>query len=142
MTSAASTDSAALSRMGWQEFTPLEENEITSQDKALDLPQPLDGKLGSFLSISDPDVLLETSKPAEEGNGTILRLLEFAGKSARTITIITPLLDLEKVTQTDAVERNQKALPLQSSKEFEVEIHPHEILTVRIEGKPSQPTPK
>src|SRR5262249_37790481 len=68
VTSAASTDAAVLSRKGWEAFTPLEENEITSQDKALDLPRPLDGNQASFLQIGDPDVLLETWKPAEDGN--------------------------------------------------------------------------
>lgn len=33
---AARTDAAALSRMGWEESTPLEHDQISSQDKALD----------------------------------------------------------------------------------------------------------
>jgi len=139
VTSASSTDLAALSRMGWQEFTPLEFDEITSQDKALDSPRPLDGNQSSFLRIDDPYVLLETWKPAEDGNGTILRLLELAGKSARTFKITTPLLKIERATLTDAVERNQKPLPLAQNGVLEIEIHPHEILTIRIEGKSNKP---
>src|SRR5215470_16887496 len=133
VTSAVSTDAAVLSREGWEAFTPLEENEITSQDKALDLPRPLDGNHASFLQIDDPDVLLETWKPAEDGNGTILRLLEFGGKNPRKLTVAVPLLSLGKATQTDAVERNQKTLSLRDSGSFEIEIHPHEILTIRLE---------
>ncbi|HLK04903.1 MAG TPA: polysaccharide lyase family protein [Candidatus Acidoferrum sp.] len=133
VTSAASTEPAALSRIGWQEFTPLELDEITSQDKALDSPRPLDGNQSSFLQVDDPDVLLETWKPAEDGNGTILRLLEFGGRSARTIKITTPLLNIDRATLTDAVERNQKPLPLTQNGGLEVEIRPHEILTIRIE---------
>ena len=135
VTSAAATDAAALSRKGWEEFTPLEEDEITSQDKALDLPRPLDGNQSSFLQVNDPDVLLETWKPAEDGNGTILRLLELGGRNSRKVTITTPMLSLERVTETDAVERNQKTLSLKDSSSFVIEIHPHEILTIRIEGK-------
>jgi alpha-mannosidase len=134
VTSAASTDPAALSRMGWEEVTPLEEDDIRSQDKALDLPRPLDGKEASFLTVDDPDLLLETWKPAEDGDGTILRLLDLGGKP-RTVTVSTPLLVVEKATQTDAVERNQKPLPLQASHGFQVDVHPHEILTVRLTGK-------
>ena len=134
VTSAESTDASKLSRMGWEEFTPLEENEITSQDKALDLPRPLDGNQASFLTISDPDVLLEAWKPAEDGNGTILRLLEFGGRQTRKIAVSSSLIKIAKVTQTDAVERNQKALSTEDSSGFEVEIHPHEILTLRIES--------
>jgi alpha-mannosidase len=45
------------------------------------------------------------------------------------------LLTLERAFQTDAVERNQKPLPLQNADGLTVEIHPHEILTIRLEGK-------
>ena len=133
VTSAASTDAATLSRIGWQEATPLEADEISSQDKALNLPRPLDGKLSSFLTIDDPNLLLDTWKPAEDGDGTILRLIDLGG-AARTVNITTPLLAIKNVTQTDAVERNLKALPLNGEGGFQVEVHPHEIVTVRVSG--------
>lgn len=133
VTSAASTDVAALSRVGWEEITPLEADEITSQDKALDLPRPLDGKASSFLTIDDPNVLLDIWKPAEDGDGTILRLIDLGG-AARTVTIKTPLLTIHKAAETDAVERNQKQLPMEGTNSFQVEIHPREIVTVRLSG--------
>ena len=133
VTSAPATDAAALSRMGWEEATPLEVDEIRSQDKALDLPRPLDGKQASFLSIDDPNLLLDTWKPAEDGDGTILRLLDLGGAS-RTVAITTPLIALKSVVETDAVERNQKPLAMQGSHGFQVEIHPHEIVTIRLSG--------
>ncbi len=136
VTSAPATDAVALGRKGWEEFTPLEENEITSQDKAVEVSRPLDGKAASFTTIDDASVLLETWKPAEDGNGTILRLLDLGG-SPRNVTISTPLLTLERAFQTDAVERNLKTLRLKAPGMFEVEIHPHEILTIRLEGKPA-----
>lgn len=135
VTSAGSTDPVGLSRMGWEEATPLEKDEITSQDKALDLARPLDGKQDSFLTVDDRDLLLETWKPAEDGKGTILRFLDLGGND-RTVAITTPLVDLTQVTQTDAVERNQKALPVQDAHSFRVAVHPHEIITVRIQGTP------
>ncbi|HYK36609.1 polysaccharide lyase family protein [Alloacidobacterium sp.] len=133
VTSAPSTDAAALSRMGWEGITPLEADEITSQDKALDLPRPLDGKTSSFLTINDPNVLLDTWKPAEDGDGTILRLIDLGG-DARTVTIRTPLLAIRKAVETDAVERDQKQLSTQGANSFQVDIHPHEIVTVRLSG--------
>jgi alpha-mannosidase len=141
ITSAAATDPAVLSRMGWEEATPLEEDEVRLQDKALDLSRPLDGKQATFLSVDDPDLLLETWKPAEVGDGTILRFLDLGGKP-RTVNVSTPLLDIEKATETDAVERNQKALSLQGAHRFQIDIHPHEIITVRLNGRPvlSAPT--
>lgn len=133
ITSDTTTDAQALSRMGWQEMTPLEVDEIRSQDKALDLPRPLDGKQASFLEVNDPSLVLDTWKPAEDGDGTILRLLDLGGKT-RTVSVSTPLLALHKVTETDAVERDQKPLPLQGKDGFTVEVHPHEIVTIRLNG--------
>jgi hypothetical protein len=37
--------------MGWEESTPLEQDQIRSQDKAVDLLRPLNGNEASFLAI-------------------------------------------------------------------------------------------
>jgi alpha-mannosidase len=134
ITSAGQTDAPALSRMGWEEATPLEEDQIQSQDKALDLPRPLDGKQGSFVTVDDPDVLLDTWKPAEDGNGTVVRLIDLGGPP-RTVTVTTPLLALDKVITTDAVERDGQAIVPDSAHSFQMAIRPHAIVTVRIVGK-------
>lgn len=134
ITSAPSTDSSALSRLGWEEMTPLEKDEVTSQDKAQNPPRPLDGKQGSFLNVNDANILLETWKPAEDGKGTILRFLDLGG-AARTVTVQTPLLQLQHVWRTSAVEADQKTLSLIGSKGFQFDIHPHEIVTIRAVGK-------
>jgi alpha-mannosidase len=139
ITSASVTDAAALSRMGWEEVTPLEYEEIRTQDKALDLSRPLDGKQSSFLTIDDPNLLLDTWKPAEDGDGTILRLIDLGGTS-RMASIKTPLLAINKVFETDAVERNREPLRI-TSNEFQVEIHPHEIITIRMIGRSLLPAP-
>jgi hypothetical protein len=152
VTSAPSTQAADLSRMGWEAITPLEADTVTPQDKALTpaattatsaAPQPsaaattqkfsmsLDGKQQSFLDVEDANVLLETWKPAEDGNGTILRLLDFGGME-RTVTVRIPSLHLASVTQTDAVERGQTAIPLSAPGQFSFNLHPHEIVTLRL----------
>ena len=135
ITSAPLTDAVALSRKGWEEITPLELDEIRSQDKALDLPRPLDGKEGSFLTIDDPNLLLDTWKPAEDGDGTILRLIDLGG-AARTVTITLPLLAVKSVLEADALELTKDLWPLKEQVAFQVEIHPHEIVTVRVSGDP------
>lgn len=140
ITSAPSTNAVALSRLGWEEMTPLEKDKVTSQDKALNLPCPLDGKQSSFLKINDADLLLETWKPAEDGNGTILRFLDLGG-TVRAVTIQTPLLHLKQAWQTDAVERNEKPLSLVRTKGVQFTIHPHELVTVRIVGKDAMLAP-
>ncbi len=154
VTSAASTSAADLSRMGWEEITPLETDIVTSQDKAVTRPVPnqqSEGELsspipiednssqkmgreqGSFLEITDPNVLLETWKPAEDGNGTILRLLDFGG-TERTVSVRIPWLRLDHVWQTDAVERGQEAVSMTEDGQFHFTIHPHEIVTIRVVG--------
>ncbi len=131
ITSAPATDAPQLSRMGWEEMTPLEQDEISTQDKALNTPSPLNGKQESFLQVNDPDLVLSTWKPAEDGNGTILRFLDLGGDT-RTVTVETPLLQLQQAWQTDAVERNQPPLSLIGTNKFQFTVHPHEIVTVRI----------
>jgi alpha-mannosidase len=140
VTSAASIDAAALSREGWEEMTPFETDEIRSQDQALELARPLDGKQASLLTIDDPDLVLDTWKPAEDGDGTILRMIDLGG-AARTVSISTPLLKIQKAFEADAVERNHSELEVRDDK-VEVQIHPHEIVTIRLSGSPvlSAPT--
>ena len=137
ITSAPSTNVTELSRMGWEEMTPLEHDKVTSQDKAMNLPRPLSGEQDSFLDVKDPNLLLDTWKPAEDGNGTILRFLDLGG-TTRTITVKTPLLQLQRAWQTDAVERNQKPLSLVGTNGFAFTLHPHEIVTARIMGTDQQ----
>jgi len=135
VTSAAATDEAALSRMGWEETTPLELDEVTAQDKAQDTPRVLDGKQSSFLDIDDPSVLVEAWKPAEDGDGTILRLLDLGNSHARQVTVRMPLFSLTGAIETDAVERDQHVLPLKGPHSFQLTVRPHQLVTVRILSK-------
>lgn len=141
ITSATRTDAPALSRMAWEEITPLEKDQIISQDKATNSPQPLDGDHGSFLSIDDPELVLDTWKPAEDGHGTILRLIDLGGTS-RTVTISTPLLEIGNVTLTDAVERDVKPIIPDTPHAFRIAVRPHGIITVRVTGRPVLHSPK
>ncbi len=140
ITSAPSTNSSELSRLGWEGITPLETNVVTYQDKALNVPRPLDAKQNSFLDVRDPDLLLETWKPAEDGNGTILRFLDLGGL-VRTVTVGTPLLKLEHAWKTNAVEQGQQQLVLDGKNSFQFVIHPNEIVTVRIIGQNALSSP-
>jgi alpha-mannosidase len=137
VTSAPSTRDAQLSRLGWEEATPLEFDEVTPQDKSLNHQRPLDGGQDSFAQIADPDVLLDTWKPAEDGQGTILRLLDLGG-ATRSVAIRLPTLSILGAWQTDAVERNQRRLPVEGGHELAVTVHPHEIVTLRIATKESE----
>jgi alpha-mannosidase len=139
ITSAPSIDASSLSQMGWEEITPLEVDTVTTQDKAIP-PSPqnpptggLDGKEQSFVDVSDPNILLEAWKAAEDGDGTILRFLDLGGVE-RAVTVEIPLMDIRSATQTDSVERNSGPLTLQGPHGFKFTIHHNEIVTVRVTG--------
>lgn len=135
VTSASSTDEQALSRTGWQEATPLESDVVTSQDKAV-APKPGPASQSfSYLNVSDPAVLVEDWKPAEDGKGTILRLLDFGGPE-RQVTLQIPVVAIARAVQTNAVEQDQQDLPLSGNHELQITVHPHQIVTIRIIGKP------
>jgi alpha-mannosidase len=126
--------------MGWEEATPLESDEVTHQDKSSDSPRALNGKQGRFFEIDDPNVVVEAWKSAEDGKGTILRLLDLGGVE-RTVTVRTPLMNLSGAVLTDAVERDQHALRLEGAHAFSVAVHPHEIVTVRMNGTDATAAP-
>ncbi len=135
ITSSVATNDASLSRMGWEEATPLCVDTVTHQDRAVTPPPGLSSRQRSYLSLNDPDLLVEDWKPAEDGVGSIMRFLDLGG-TTRRISVRMPSFDLERVLETDAVERNLYPLPQDSPHNFHFEIHPHQIVTVRVETKP------
>ena len=134
VTSAPSTDAAALSRMGWEEATPLEADEVTTQDKALDRRARSKERRTASSLFRIRTCCSKTWKPAEDGNGTILRFLDLGGET-RPVAVHTKLLNLEHAWQTNAVEKGAKPLSLLGPHGFQFTIHPHEIVTVRLIGK-------
>jgi hypothetical protein len=132
LTSSKDLSPAYLSRLGREEMSPLEVDQITSQDKAINSARPLDSAQVSFLQVRDPGVVLETWKMAEDRQGMILRFLEVAGKES-AVEVETPLLEVKSAGMSDALERNQE--PLQVSPHgFQFSVKPFQIVTVRLEA--------
>jgi alpha-mannosidase len=131
-TSGNSLQPGYLSRFGREEMSPLEVDQITSQDKAVDSPRPLAGRQGSFLKVDQPGVALVTWKNAENGDGVILRFVEIAGRE-NEVNVESQLLDVKAAWITDALERNQSPLTT-SSHGFRLAVKPFQIVTVRLEG--------
>jgi alpha-mannosidase len=132
VTSGNNLEPAHLSRLGREEMSPLEVDQITSQDKAVNTPRLLAATQGSFLHTDTPSVALVTWKRAEDGDGTILRFVELAGKAAEVNTE-TPLVDVRSAWMADALERNQAPLAA-SAHGFHFSVKPFQIVTVRVEG--------
>ena len=120
--------------MGWEAVTPLEVDEVTTQDKAEPTPPSAAVLPASFVDVRDPDLLFETWKHAEDGNGTILRFLDLGG-AARDVTVRMPTVQLKQAWQTDAVERDQTQLQLDGADGFTFAVRPHQIVTVRLTTK-------
>ena len=135
LTSGNNLQPAYLSRLGWEEMSPLEVDQITAEGKAINSPRPLDSAQSSFLRVDQPNVVLVTWKMAEEGDGTILRFVEVAGKET-TVDVQTPLLHVESAWMSDALERKQGPLSV-SPHGFRFSAKPFQIVTVRLEGAAS-----
>jgi len=132
LTSGKDLSPADLSRLGREEMSPLEVDMITSQDKAINLAKPLDSAQAAFLEVRPSDVVLETWKMAEDGEGTILRFLEVAGKES-TVEVESPLLEVKSASMCDALERKQETLSV-SAHGFAFSVKPFQIVTVRLEA--------
>ncbi len=129
LTSGATLDPAALSRLGREALTPLESGELTGNDK-VGLRGSLPETAGSFLSLSGDGVEMETLKPAEDGNGYIARLVETAGHSG-TARLASGLLRIDRAWKCNAVEDNQQEIAARGNG-VEVAMTPHSIATVRL----------
>ncbi|HEX5425104.1 MAG TPA: polysaccharide lyase family protein [Candidatus Acidoferrales bacterium] len=129
-TSGSQLSPANLGRLGREAMTPLETDEIVDQDKFDDPARPLAATPTSFLQVSSPNVVVENWKAANDGQGSILRLLEVGGEEAN-VRITFPLFNIQHAWVTNAVEENLRELPL-SGPFIDLAIKPHEILTLRV----------
>jgi len=135
LTSAPQFDGGALSKLGLEEMRPAELNYVVSQDKPGDPDRPLPAEGADFLRTTGEGVALVTWKKAEDGNGTIVRLQEIAGKPAKAAIELTK----SRITSAQlctGVEDNLRTLAV-SGDQVRLTLRPFEVLTVRLlaEGK-------
>ena len=81
----------------------------------------------SFASVNKDNVILETVKQAEDGNGTVLRLYEC--QNARTKTVLTVSSEYTKAYSTNLLEEIEEELPIVDGK-VNFTILPYEIKTI------------
>jgi len=129
-TSGSALPAGDLARLGRSAMTPLEAQKVVSQDKFDNPARPLAPVATSFMEISSPDVAVENWKAANDGEGTIIRLLEVGGESANA-QLSFPLFHLEHAWLDNAAEENQKEIPVTGSS-VDISLKPHEIFTLRI----------
>jgi alpha-mannosidase len=128
LTSSAQFDAAALNRFAWNALTPLDRDDVSSSRDVSPLPQ----QQASLLAI-DPQVTLLTWKLAEDGDGSILRLQESAGKRS-SVNIRSEFLRFEKAWLCNVLEDNQSELATGGGT-LTFPIKPFQVLTIRVRTK-------
>ncbi|MGN6501756.1 MAG: alpha-mannosidase [Pseudolysinimonas sp.] len=113
-------------------FTPFDPGDLTTVIReASRLNNPLvaveGAQLRSVASTTNPGVVIETVKPAENGSGTVLRLYESLGQACTTALRTT--LPHTRATLTDLLER-----PLASADLDRLEFRPFEVKTIHLEA--------
>jgi len=129
LTSGNDLNPAALSRLGREALTPLEVGELTRNDK-VGTRGSLPDTAASLLSLSGEGVEMEALKPAEDGNGYIVRLLETAGRAA-AVRLASGLLEIDRAWLCNAVEENQREIGAKKDG-LEITVQPHSVQTLRL----------
>lgn len=83
----------------------------------------------AFLQIDNPNLIVDTVKRAEDGNGVIIRLYECNGN--RGAAQMTVRSDIEKVMETNLIEENMHSVETRE-KQILFEFGPYEIKTFRV----------
>jgi len=91
------------------------------------------GKTMSFCQVDEPNVLLLTLKQAEDGHGTIVRLIETEGKEV-TAHVTLPHSTITKAYRTNLAEENQAELAF-SPHGITAPVKGFGITTIRLETR-------
>jgi alpha-mannosidase len=137
ITSGGQLSPGVLARAGRSAMTPIESRQLISNDKFGDPAEPLTPEPTGFLQADAPNVEVVDWKMAEDGQGTVLRLLETAGESARA-NLTFPLFTIDQAWLTNAAEENQSRIDA-SGRSLTVTLNPHEIVTLRLVGPKMSP---
>jgi hypothetical protein len=83
------------------------------------------------LSLGDRGVLVIAAKPADDGEGAIVRLLDVLG-TARTVGVWPAAYAFYQARRTTLVESNEGAIPVGSDRRAVVEVHPWGTASARL----------
>lgn len=133
LVSGRTLDPAELVRFGNEAMTPLEVDQVGTATAPGKLP---DGE-ASLLEVDNPAIAVATWKLAEDGQGSILRLQETAGKP-QSVKIRSTYLKVDQVWRCSLLEDNVQELKV-SGQNFQIEVRPFEIVTLRLRTSPDFP---
>ncbi len=83
----------------------------------------------SFVTVDSSNVILETIKKAEEGNGTVLRMYE--SENSYTKAKVTVNAEFNKVYVCNLLEEEEKEAEV-NGKEISVVLKPYEVVTLKL----------
>jgi len=92
-------------------------------------PQAKALEVFSYASVTNANVIIETIKRAEDGEGTVIRMYE--SENAYTKTKLTMNADFKKAFICNLLEETENEAVV-SGKEIEVVLKPYEVVTVKI----------
>ncbi|HEX4156502.1 MAG TPA: polysaccharide lyase family protein [Acidobacteriaceae bacterium] len=118
----------SLTRLGWEEMTPLESDHDAASFAASG------ANSSSFLSLDNPDVVVTAWKRAEDGDGTIVRMVEIAGRP-ETVHLRTPHLQLRAAEECSLVEDCSGSIEVQDGR-LALSLRPFEIKTIKLHTAP------
>jgi len=122
---------AALSRLGMEQMTPLESDAVAAQPGA---PSPA---MDSFLNLNGEDVALTTWKRAEDGSGSIVRLVELAGKDS-AVDLSSGHLHIDAAQSCSLLEDCADNVPVNDN-HVRLTLRPHQIVTLKLTTRPVHP---
>ncbi len=87
----------------------------------------------AFCQVDAPtaSVMVLTWKPAEDGNGFILRLMETEGRET-AVAITLPMMNIERASRCNLVEIDEETLLPHAKHTVQINLRPHAIATIRI----------
>jgi len=88
----------------------------------------------SFASVDKKNVILETVKQAEDGDGIILRLYEAENAATKAKITLSADYTIDEVSECNLIEEFIKNIPSDKNS-FEIAIRPYEIKTYRLKLK-------
>ena len=100
---------------------------IVAQGRGTDESPASTGR--SLISVDLPNIVVETVKRAEDGNGIIVRLYE--SQRRRGVLTLSAGFELAEAWHTNLLEENEAALE-PSGNSVELPVRPYEIVTLRL----------
>jgi hypothetical protein len=130
LTSGRDVTPGELAQLGRAAMTPVEIGLLLPNDKFGSPAGPLNASSASFLNLDAANVAVENWKIADDGNGTIVRLLEVGGNPA-VAHLTLPMFTIERAWLANAAEENLQELRVDGHS-VEVNLTPHASVSLRI----------